>query len=53
MLSPTIVEQIRNGAHITSDDKPVNNVPTMDAPTIAHERDVYDADPCGGSPSRY
>jgi hypothetical protein len=32
---------------------PKQSVPTLSTATIAHEREVYEADPCGGSASRY
>lgn len=58
MLSPTIVEQIRDLTPVEQDDFTAYDhalcyIPALDEPTMRHERDVYEADPTGGNPSRY
>lgn len=58
MLSPTIVEQVRKLTPVSQDDFVAYDhalcyIPTIDAPTMRHEREVYEADPTGGSASRY
>ena len=58
MLSPTIVEKIRDLKPVDHDDFVAYDhalcyIPALDEPTMRHEREVYDADPTGGGASRY
>lgn len=58
MLSPTIVAQNVPMHRVNHDDfiaydHALCYIPALDEPTMRHEREVYEADPLGGSPSRY
>jgi hypothetical protein len=55
MPGTTIAKPVKQPVKTTPKalDNALCYIPTIDAPTMQWEREVYEADPLGGSPSRY